>query len=138
MSIKIYSKGMQTDAEGSLSNLFMNDLETIYQTHSIYRGIVVVNINKEDEYRLLLENNTHSVLIIHNIEDIDYDALDSRVLIMDYLIFREFMNNILCYAKHSTSYNFIGITYDIDFELKDELIEHYNKHCKHNTDVIII
>jgi hypothetical protein len=137
MSIKVYSKGMHTGAEGSLSNLFINDMETMYQSHSIYRGIVVVNINKEDEYRSLLENNTHSVLIVHNIEDVDYEALDSRVLIMDYLIFRQFIN-VLCNIKQDTSYNFIGIAYDIDFELKDELIEHYNKHCKQNMDVIII
>jgi hypothetical protein len=137
MSIKVYSNSVHTDTD-SLSNLFLNEMEAIYQMQSIYRGIVVVDINKEEEYRLLLQNNMHTVTIIHNIEDIDYDALDSRVLVMDYLIFREFINNVLSSSKHGTSYNFIGITYDFDSETKNELIEHYNKQCKHKSDVIII
>jgi hypothetical protein len=136
MSIKVYSSGIQNDISNNASELFINDMEGVYQTHSIYRGIVATNLNREEEYKELLEKNTHTVCIIHTVDDIDYETLDSRVLVMDYLIFKEFVKKVL-YNK-DTSYNFIGIAYDIDNEIKDELIAFYNNVSKYKSDVIII
>ncbi len=136
MSINVYSSDIQNDAYAKASVLFINDMENIYQSHSIYRGVVATDVNKEEEYKELLESHTHTARIIHTIDDIDYEGLDSRVLIMDYLIFREFIKKVL-YNK-DTSYNFIGITYDIDNDIKDELIAFYRDVSKSHTDVIII
>ena len=138
MSIKVYSSDMQADQDNTVSCLFVNDMENIYQTHSIYRGIVVTDINKENEYKELLEYHTHTVSVIDTVDDVDYEAIDSRVLLMDYHIFRVFANRVLRNAVKGTSYNFIGITYDIANEIKEELIDEYHKLARNNTEIIII
>ena len=105
-----------------LKNNFVDELENIYRTHLIYRTIVVCN-NDVIEYKKLLEDKEFSVYVINTISNINYDALDYRILLIKSELFEEFLNNIIS-NKMSNFYTFIKFTYENDV-IKEQISKKY-------------
>ncbi len=117
------------------SKYFIQDLENLYKSHSIYRAIVVTMIGNETMYKNLLEKYNHTIMIVDTITNIDYEDISGRVLIMNTYIFDKFIDH-MCNKKY-TSYNLISFTYDLDEEIKKYLKEKYYK-VMNNIDNTII
>jgi hypothetical protein len=126
--------------EKSSDEVFIADVENVYHTEYIYRGIIVTDINKEKHIKELLEFHNHSTYIIDIVnDDVNYEMLDSRILIMNYTNFKYALNNIDSnVGLLNSSYNFIGITYDIDNDMKNKLIHYYNDLTQNNKNKTII
>lgn len=135
MSISLYREGSNIISEPlTAKSVFIEDLENAYQTYSIYRAIIVTDLNNEIEYQIALEENNHTVLVVSNI-DADYENIDARVLIMNYDTYSTFLD------KHDiskSSYNLIAFTYDIDEEIRCNLTAKYKQLKKYSDDTIII
>jgi hypothetical protein len=110
-------------------NQFVEDLDDIYKTHLIYRTIVVCN---DDilEYKNLLENKDFSVYIVNTVSNINYDALDYRIILIKYDIIEDFLNNIIS-NNINNFYTYITFTEDND-NIKNEIIKKYNN----NYDIV--
>lgn len=132
-----YSGNHINDILQQHNNNFVEDLEKIYQTYSIYRAIIVTDIKTEQEYTELLEQYNHSVRVINTITDQDYDNIDDRILLMNYEVFNNFMD-YFSYNIINTSFNLIAYTYDIKDNIKNNLVCKYNKLTKNNANNTII
>ena len=112
-----------------LINQFVEKLDNIYKTHLIYRTIVVCN---DDilEYKNLLENKDFSVYIVNTVSNINYDALDYRIILIKYDIIEDFLNNIIS-NNINNFYTYITFTEDND-NIKNEIIKKYNN----NYDIV--
>jgi len=132
-----YSGNHINDILQQHNNNFVEDLEKIYQTYSIYRAIIVTDIKTEQEYTELLEQYNHSVRVINTITDQDYDNIDDRILLMNYEVFNNFMD-YFDYDIINTSFNLIAYTYDIKDNIKNNLVCKYNKLTKNNANNTII
>jgi hypothetical protein len=112
-----------------LKNQFVEKLDNIYKTHLIYRTIVVCN---DDilEYKNLLENKDFSVYIVNTVSNINYDALDYRIILIKYDIIEDFLNNIIS-NNINNFYTYITFTEDND-NIKNEIIKKYNN----NYDIV--
>lgn len=121
-------------------SVFIEDLENAYQTYSIYRAIVVTDVNKEIEYQIALEENNHTALVVSNIDyTSDYENIDARVLIMNYDTFDTFIDYISNkYDLSKSSYNLMAFTYDIDEKIRYDLTAKYHELNKYSDDTIII
>jgi hypothetical protein len=109
-----------------LKNQFVEELDNIYKTKLIYRTIVVCNDDIE-EYKRLLEKKDFSVYVvdIDAIANINYDALDHRVILIKHSLFEEFLNNII--SNNITDfYTYIAFTYDNE-TFKETIYKKYNK-----------
>ena len=108
-----------------LKNQFVEELDNIYKTHLIYRTIVVC---KDDisEYKSLLENKEFSVYVVNTIDNINYDALDYRIILINHDIFDDFLNYIIS-NNISNFYTYITFTYDND-TIKDAISKKYNNY----------
>lgn len=101
---------------------FINNLEDIYVNISIYRSIIVAKNEKE---AILLSNNlsifNHNALYIkegdiaNNITNSNY-----RLFIITYDNYKSFIKNL-----DIDSYNFIGISYTIDEDNVNNIINYY-------------
>ena len=112
-----------------LKNNFVDELENIYRTHLIYRTIVVCN-DDVIEYKKLLEDKEFSVYVINTISNINYDALDYRILLIKSELFEEFLNNIIS-NNLNNFYTFIKFTYEND-DIKNSISKKYYN----NSDII--
>jgi hypothetical protein len=112
-----------------LKNNFVDELENIYRTHLIYRTIVVCN-DDVIEYKKLLEDNEFSVYVINTISNINYDALDYRILLIKSELFEDFLSNIIS-NKMSDFYTFIKFTYE-----NDVIKEHISKKYYNNYEIM--
>ena len=80
---------------------FINNIEEIYKTINIYRGIIIIDNNKQNELLLLkdeLINNNHNPIIVNHLHDINYNY---RLFILTNI-------NLLSKIKIE-NYNFIAI-----------------------------
>jgi len=107
----------------------------IYQNELIYRSIIIVDDNEEiDVVYKLFEANNHNVIIFEQHDlNINYDNIDNRVVLMT----KNNFNNFLQYCQFS-SFNFIGISYTIDDESVDVLIQSFYEKTNNNIDNTII
>jgi hypothetical protein len=125
---------------GNDTNAFFNDLENIYTTNSIYRAIVVTDINCQEYIKKKLDMYNHTSIIINdNIKDINYENIDCRVVIVDYNFFKTFIDHLNEYYDIiNTSYNLIAFSYDINDNIRNKLINYYHNisYLKHNTIIM--
>ena len=112
-----------------LKNQFVEKLDNIYKTHLIYRTIVVCN-DDISEYKNLLENKDFSVYTVNTVPNINYDALDCRIILIKHDIIEEFLNNIIL-NNNNNFYTYITFT-DDNNDIKDTIIKKYNN----NYDII--
>lgn len=107
----------------------------IYQNELIYRSIIIVDDNEEiDVVHKLFEANNHNVIVFEEYDlNINYDNIDNRVVLMT----KNNFNKFLQYCQFS-SFNFIGISYTIDDESVDVLIQSFYENTNNNIDNTII
>ena len=83
---------------------FVNYLEDIYKNQLIYFTLIIYNSNL-NMYKYLLEQNDNSVHVVNMCDNIDYDKIDSRILLVNKNIYNDFI------AKHGNSfYNLVIFT----------------------------
>lgn len=83
---------------------FVNYLEDIYRNQLIYRTLIIYNSNL-NMYKYLLEQNDNSVHVVNMCDNIDYDKIDSRILLVNKNIYNDFV------AKHGNNfYNLVIFT----------------------------
>ena len=123
--------------------------ENIYSKELIYRSILVVNSNIEC-YRLnrLLNHKDYSSQIVEEIDnDIDYNCIDCRIMILCQNKFKDFVQHLdNNQGLKNSSYNFIGFNYTLEPNCVQNMIEFYlektnnnimntiildNKYCNH-------
>lgn len=122
--------------------LFVTDLENkIYNKELIYRSIIITNDdNTSLLIKTIMEDRDYSIKFVEEIENIDYNNIDTRILIMKYNIFEEFLN----YMENknggvlNSSYNFISIYYTIPKDTVNELISIYLEKTNNNMNNTII
>ena len=107
----------------------------IYQNELIYRSIIIVDDNEEiDVVHKLFETNNHNVIVFEEYDlNINYDNIDNRVVLMT----KNNFNKFLQYCQFS-SFNFIGISYTIDEESVNALIQSFYEKTNNNIDNTII
>ena len=113
--------------KSDLKNQFIEKLENIYKTHLIYRTIVVCD-DDIFEYKNLLEKKEFSVYIVNSISNINYDALDYRIILIKNNIFEDFLNNLIL-NNNIDFYTFITFT---DDNIKDIISKKYYN----NSDIL--
>jgi hypothetical protein len=101
---------------------FVDKLDTLYNTHLIYRTIVVCD-GDICEYKRLLEKRDFSVYLTGADFDINYDTLDYRVILIESKRIEDFLNNIIS-KKINNFYTFITFTNDND-DAKDAITKRY-------------
>lgn len=101
---------------------FVDKLDTMYKTHLIYRTIVVCD-GDICEYKRLLEKKDFSVYVADADADINYTALDCRVILVESRRFEEFLNTMIT-NKITNFYTFITFTNDDD-AVKDAIAKKY-------------
>jgi len=91
---------------------FVDKLNALYNTHLIYRTIVVCD-GDVCEYKRRLEKNEFSVYVVDTDYDnsINYDTLDCRVILIDSKRIESFLKNTM---NMNTFYTFITFTNDND------------------------
>ena len=92
---------------------FEDKLNALYNTHLIYRTIVVCD-GDVCEYKRRLEKNEFSVYVVDAADtdtSINYDALDCRVILIDSKRIESFLKNTM---NINTFYTFITFTNDND------------------------
>jgi hypothetical protein len=109
----------------NFKNNFIEKLDNIYKTHLIYRTIVVCN---DDilEYKNLLENKDFSVYIVNTVSNINYDALDYRIILIKHDLIEDFLNNIIS-NNINNFYTYITFTEDND-DIKNKIIKKYHNY----------
>jgi|SaaInlV_125m_DNA_1040241.scaffolds.fasta_scaffold192354_1 hypothetical protein len=107
----------------------------IYQNELIYRSIIIANdIEEIGIIKNLFETNNHNVVIFKEDElNINYDMIDNRVVLMTKKHFVAFLE----FGQFS-SFNFIGISYTIDDEDVETLIQSFYEKTNNNIDNTII
>jgi hypothetical protein len=111
-----------------LKNQFVEELDNIYKTQLIYRTIVVCNDDLA-EYKRLLEMKDFSVYVVDTdaLSNINYDALDYRVILIKHTLFEEFLNNII-QNNITDFYTYIAFTYDNE-TFKEAIYKKYDSYC---------
>ena len=134
-----YSSNIITCDYKHPDDVFLSNLENVYQTESIYRGIIVTEVNRQKYMKDMLDMFNHTAYIIHCIDNIDYESLDNRLIIIDHTLFTKLLDEInkQCNLLYS-SYNLIGISYDIQCEVKNKLLDYYYSLTKNNMNNTII
>lgn len=88
-------------------NIFIDNINDIYNNISIYRSIIITNSNKETKlYNNKLKNTNHSPLCYKKNDDIDYNY---RLFIINKDDFKDFITKI-----NINEYNFIAFSYNIN------------------------
>jgi hypothetical protein len=109
--------------------MFVKHLEEyIYKEYLIYRTIIVTNNEKENMVlRKDLKSKDYNAVIINEIDNIDYNKIPHRIVIMTYKIFKEFIEFLNSYdgGIFKSSYNLIAFTYSMLDSIRDELILFY-------------
>lgn len=94
---------------------FVDKLNALYNTHLIYRTIVVCD-GDICEYKRLLEKNEFSVYVVDAVDtdtdtSVNYDTLDCRVILINSKRIESFLKNTM---NMNTFYTFITFTNDND------------------------
>lgn len=95
---------------------FVDKLNALYNTHLIYRTIVVCD-GDICEYKRRLEKNEFSVYVVDAADtdtsdtSVNYDTLDCRVILIDSKRIESFLKNTM---NVDTFYTFITFTNDND------------------------
>lgn len=92
---------------------FVDKLNALYNTHLIYRTIVVCD-GDVCEYKRRLEKNEFSVYVVDVADtdaSINYDALDCRVILIDSKQIESFLKNTM---NMNAFYTFITFTNEND------------------------
>jgi hypothetical protein len=123
------------------SNFVKHIEENIYKKELIYRSILVVKSNI-DGYRLktFLDNRDYTSQFVKNIDnDIEYNNIDCRILIMCTNMFKDFVNFLdLQNGINNSTYNFIGFDYSLDAECVNDLVSFYTRKTNNMTNTIIL
>ena len=69
---------------------FVNNLEEIYKNQLIYRTLFIYKYHSKI-YKYLLEQNDNSVHIVDIEDNIDYDKIDCRILLVKEKIYNDFI-----------------------------------------------
>lgn len=101
---------------------FVDKLEAMYNTHLIYRTIVVCD-GDICEYKRLLEQRDFSVYVMDSETGYE-DALDCRVILIESKRIEGFLNTLISSNKIDTFYTFITFTNDND-DTKDAITTKY-------------
>ena len=101
---------------------FVDKLEAMYNTHLIYRTIVVCD-GDICEYKRLLEQRDFSVYVMDSETGYE-DALDCRVILIESKRIEGFLNTLISSNKIDTFYTFITFTNDND-DAKDAITTKY-------------
>ncbi len=116
--------------------MFVKHLEEyIYKEYLIYRTIIVTNNEKENmALKKDLKSKDYNAVIINEIENIDYNQIPHRIVIMTYEIFIDFINHLNTNNGEifKSSYNLIAFTYSILDSIRDELILFYLEKTNNN------
>jgi hypothetical protein len=112
----------------------LNKLEDIYNNNLVYRTIVVCY--DTDKYEKILNMNNYDVFIIDNYNNnIEYETLDVRILLIDHTIFIDFISRY--YNNENTNIPFYSlILFDICEQTNNNLKIQYKKISKNNTQLI--
>ena len=92
---------------------FVNKLEEVYKNQLIYRTLIVYGNKKYVPiYKYMLEQNNNSVYVVKNNNNINYDKLDYRILMVNDKKFKDFVEkngsnfyNLVIHTPCSSSYN---------------------------------
>ena len=108
----------------------LHTLDELYTNNLVYRTIIVCN--NTDDYKYILNKNNYDVYVLDNYDDnINYDALDVRILLIKSESFLQFIKDYN--KKELDRYFYTSIIFDSeDNELKAE----YLKISKNNTLII--
>jgi len=108
-----------------LKFMFVEELDNIYKTNLIYRTIVVCNDDDVLEYKNILETKDFSVYLVDTPSNthINYDDLDSRIILINSNLLEEFLNNIISNKTYSF-YTHIIFTPDTE-NMKDFVCKKY-------------
>lgn len=122
--------------------LFVTDIENkIYNQELIYRSIIITNDNNTSLLiKTIMEDKDYSIKVVDEIENIDYNNIDVRILIMQHDKFKDFLNYM---ENHNggvlnSSYNFISIYYTIPMDTVKKLINIYLQMTNNNINNTII
>lgn len=120
---------------------FVDDItENIFGKISVYRTIILTK-DRDDSIELknILEANDFSVLMLNNrVENIDYNNIDVRVVIMQTNLFKDFIKHIDDNVGIlNSSYNLICLNYNIpECETIDMLKHYYGITCNNVCNTI--
>lgn len=123
-------------------DIFLKNIEeNIFNNISVYRSLFITNTNYESvELEKKLDKKNYNSHILYDIDKcIDYNIIDNRILIMQYDIFEDFINelNIKSGILDST-YNFIAFNYTINNSIISKSIDFYLKITNNNIIETII
>lgn len=107
----------------------LNKLCDIYEDKLIYRTIIVTNSKKDSNnlYHILNDADYSALIVNEIIEDIKYNELDKRIIIIShnkFIKFVEHLNNK--YGIDNSSYNLILFSDSINCEQINMLENYYN------------
>jgi len=122
--------------------LFVTDIENkIYNKELIYRSIILTNDKSTSLLiKAVMEDRDYSIKFVEEIENINYNDIDTRILIMNCAIFEDFLN----YLENknggvtNSSYNFISIYYTTPTETVKNVIDTYLRMTNNNINNTII
>lgn len=111
----------------------LNKLCDIYEDKLIYRTIIVTNSKKDSNtlYNILNDTDYSALVVNEIIEDIKYNELDKRIIIIShnkFIKFVEHLNNK--YGIDNSSYNLILFSDSINCEQINMLENYYNNLSK--------
>jgi len=112
----------------------LDKLEDIYNNNLVYRTIIVCH--DTDKYKKILNMNNYDVFIIDKYDNnIEYEKLDVRILLIDHTIFIDF---ITCYYNNENiSIPFYSlILFHICEKTNKQLKIQYKNISKNNTQLI--
>jgi len=126
----------------SLSNFVQHIEENIYKKSLIYRSIIVAKNQKEcNILKRQLENKDYSAIIVDHIEDdINYNDIDNRIVIMSFEKFKLFIEHLDRFEGGilESTYNFIAFSYYIDDKIVEDLVSYYIRKTNNNINNTII
>jgi len=112
----------------------LSKLEEIYNNNLIYRSIIVCN--DTDKYKNIFNKNNYDVFIIDKYNNnIEYETLDIRILLIDENNFIDFITHY--YNDKNTSIPFYSlIIFDSCEQTNNNLKIEYKKISKNNTQLV--
>jgi hypothetical protein len=115
--------------------------ENIYKKELVYRSILVVKSNT-DGYKLkaILDNRDYTSQFVKDIDnDVEYNNIDCRILIMCSNIFKDFVNFLdFQNGINNSTYNFIGFDYSLDTECVKDMVSFYMEKTNNMANTIIL
>lgn len=119
---------------------FIRDIEeSVYKSQLIYRSLLVTKTDKESKLlKMSLDKKDYSVVIWKKDENIDYTNIDERIVILTFDKFKQFITILQNSEEGLQVYNFIGLSYDLDDQVTNDLKYFYIKLTNNNANDTII